>query len=122
VFSHVLNPLAIVPPLMAIWDRNVGIGVDVHVHRITKHAQVAQTTYENSRGDQVREIPITISSIDRLAPSHQPIRPLGKRRLNLQSWLPTELHKEINHLLAGFDQACQSRLKLSTSLIDIQNG
>jgi len=34
-FSHVLNPPVIVPVLMMIWDRNVGIGVDVHVHRIT---------------------------------------------------------------------------------------
>jgi len=25
----------IVPALMTIWDRNVGIGVDVHVHHIT---------------------------------------------------------------------------------------
>ena len=31
-------------------------------------------------------------------------------RLNLQSWLPKELHKEINHLLVGFGQvlSCHS--------------
>ena len=31
-------------------------------------------------------------------------------RLNLQSWLPTEFHKEINHLLVGFGQVCRRRL------------
>ncbi|KAI9453886.1 DNA glycosylase [Russula earlei] len=28
----------------------------------------------------------------------------NRLRLNLQSWLPTEFHKEINHLLVGFGQ------------------
>ena len=32
--SHVLIPPVIVPALMTIWDRNVGIGMDVHVHHI----------------------------------------------------------------------------------------
>ncbi|KAH9914519.1 DNA glycosylase [Epithele typhae] len=49
--------------LQVAWNINVGIGVDVHVHRITNR--------------------------------------LG---LNLQSWLPRELHPEINHLLVGFGQ------------------
>jgi len=30
----------------------------------------------------------------------------GKSRLNLQSWLPTELHSDINHMLVGFGQVC----------------
>jgi len=34
-FSHALNPPVTMPTLMTIWDRNVGIGVDVPVHHIT---------------------------------------------------------------------------------------
>ena len=37
-------------------------------------------------------------------------------RLNLQSWLPKELHGEINHLLVGFGQVgCPNRLSFLLS-------
>ncbi|KAI0296854.1 DNA glycosylase [Russula brevipes] len=62
--------------LHAAWDINVGIGVDVHVHRIT----------------------------NRLKWHKPPTKTAEETRLNLQSWLPTEFHKEINHLLVGFGQ------------------
>lgn len=62
--------------LHAAWDINVGIGVDVHVHRIT----------------------------NRLKWHKPPTKNPEETRLNLQSWLPTEFHKEINHLLVGFGQ------------------
>ncbi|KAH9024123.1 DNA glycosylase [Lactarius hengduanensis] len=62
--------------LHAAWDINVGIGVDVHVHRIT----------------------------NRLKWHKPPTKNPEETRLNLQSWLPTEFHKEINHLLVGLGQ------------------
>ncbi|KAH8114196.1 DNA glycosylase [Phellopilus nigrolimitatus] len=62
--------------LQAAWNINDGIGVDVHVHRIT-----------NRFGWHV-------------PPSKNP----EETRLNLQSWLPKALHPEINHLLVGFGQ------------------
>lgn len=34
-FSHFLNPPVTVPVLMVVWVRNVGIGMDVYVYRIT---------------------------------------------------------------------------------------
>ncbi|TFK66771.1 DNA glycosylase [Pluteus cervinus] len=62
--------------LQVAWNLNVGIGVDVHVHRITNrlgwHKPLTKTPEET--------------------------------RLNLQSWLPSELHHDINHLLVGFGQ------------------
>ncbi|KAF8265621.1 DNA glycosylase [Lactarius quietus] len=65
-----------VGPKMAFCRRNVGIGVDVHVHRIS----------------------------NRLKWHKPPTKNPEETRLNLQSWLPTEFHKEINHLLVGFGQ------------------
>ncbi|KAI0668350.1 DNA glycosylase, partial [Trametes maxima] len=62
--------------LQVAWKINVGIGVDVHVHRIT----------------------------NRLGWHKPPTRTPEETRLNLQSWLPVELHPEINHLLVGFGQ------------------
>jgi len=62
--------------LQVAWKINVGIGVDVHVHRIT----------------------------NRLGWHRKPTKTPEETRLNLQSWLPTELHPEINHLLVGFGQ------------------
>ncbi|KAI0062020.1 DNA glycosylase [Artomyces pyxidatus] len=62
--------------LQSAWKINVGIGVDVHVHRITN-----------------------------LLKWHKPpTKTPEETRLNLQSWLPKELHPEINHLLVGFGQ------------------
>ncbi|KAK7040261.1 alpha,alpha-trehalase nth1 [Paramarasmius palmivorus] len=62
--------------LQVAWNLNVGIGVDVHVHRIT----------------------------NRLGWHKPPTKNPEETRLNLQSWLPTELHPEINHMLVGFGQ------------------
>lgn len=39
-------------------------------------------------------------------------------RLNLQSWLPTELHPDINHMLVGFGQVCANR-RFSESRISL---
>ncbi|KAG9050809.1 DNA N-glycosylase and apurinic/apyrimidinic (AP) lyase [Tulasnella sp. UAMH 9824] len=62
------------------WNLNLGIGVDVHVHRIT----------------------------NRLGWHKPPTNTPEQTRLNLQSWLPKELHREINPLLVGFGQViCQ---------------
>ncbi|KAI0738033.1 DNA glycosylase [Daedaleopsis nitida] len=62
--------------LQVAWKLNAGIGVDVHVHRIT----------------------------NRLGWHKPPTKTPEQTRLNLQSWLPRELHPEINHLLVGFGQ------------------
>jgi len=62
--------------LQVAWNLNVGIGVDVHVHRIT----------------------------NRLGWHKPPTKTPEETRLNLQSWLPTELHRDINHMLVGFGQ------------------
>ncbi|KZP13803.1 DNA glycosylase [Athelia psychrophila] len=62
--------------LQVAWNINVGIGVDVHVHRITNRLGWHNPT---TKGPE-------------------------ETRLNLQSWLPTELHPEINHMLVGFGQ------------------
>ena len=40
-------------------------------------------------------------------------------RLNLQSWLPKELHGEINHMLVGFGQVRHSRLVQFVLIIDL---
>ncbi|KAH0830164.1 hypothetical protein J3R83DRAFT_1513 [Lanmaoa asiatica] len=62
--------------LQVAWKLNVGIGVDVHVHRIT----------------------------NRLGWHNRPTKNPEETRLNLQSWLPKALHGEINHMLVGFGQ------------------
>jgi len=62
--------------LQVAWNLNLGIGVDVHVHRTT----------------------------NRLGWHRPSTKTPEQTRLNLQSWLPTELHPEINHLLVGFGQ------------------
>ncbi|KAG2139055.1 DNA glycosylase [Suillus clintonianus] len=62
--------------LHVAWNLNHGIGVDVHVHRIT----------------------------NRLGWHQRPTKKPEETRLNLQSWLPIELHREINHMLVGFGQ------------------
>ncbi|KAI1662587.1 putative DNA repair protein NTG1 [Daldinia decipiens] len=61
--------------LSAAWDRTEGIGVDVHVHRIT-----------NMWGWHTTKNP-------------------EETRLALQSWLPRDRWREINWLLVGFGQA-----------------
>ncbi|TIA89327.1 hypothetical protein E3P99_02114 [Wallemia hederae] len=62
--------------LQAAWNQNDGIGVDVHVHRIT----------------------------NRLGWHKPPTTQAEQTRLNLQSWLPKELHRDINKMLVGFGQ------------------
>ncbi|KDQ18692.1 hypothetical protein BOTBODRAFT_154659 [Botryobasidium botryosum FD-172 SS1] len=62
--------------LQVAWNLNEGIGVDVHVHRITNR--------------------LGWHSVPTVTPE--------QTRLNLQSWLPSELHAEINPLFVGFGQ------------------
>ncbi|KAF9032974.1 DNA glycosylase [Panaeolus papilionaceus] len=65
--------------LQVAWDMFViydGIGVDVHVHRIT----------------------------NLLGWHKPPTKTPEETRLNLQSWLPKELYRDINHMLVGFGQ------------------
>ncbi|TIB91828.1 DNA glycosylase [Wallemia mellicola] len=62
--------------LQAAWNQNDGIGVDVHVHRIT----------------------------NRLGWHQPPTKQPEQTRLNLESWLPKELHRDVNKLLVGFGQ------------------
>ena len=62
------------------WNRVEGIGVDVHVHRIT-----------NLWGWQ--------------KPGSPQAKTPESTRLSLQSWLPKDKWKEINWLLVGFGQA-----------------
>lgn len=61
---------------MAEIYRNAGIGVDVHVHRITNRLKWHK--------------PPTITP--------------EQTRVNLESWLPSHLHKGINPMLVGFGQ------------------
>lgn len=56
--------------------RNAGIGVDVHVHRIT----------------------------NRLGWHKPPTKNPEETRVNLESWLPVDLYQDINHMLVGFGQ------------------
>ncbi|KAL7421469.1 alpha,alpha-trehalase nth1 [Cryptotrichosporon argae] len=56
---------------------NAGIGVDVHVHRIT----------------------------NRLKWHKPPTQTPEQTRVNLESWLPAQFHKPINPMLVGFGQA-----------------
>ncbi|OLN86419.1 Endonuclease III-like protein [Colletotrichum chlorophyti] len=60
--------------LSAAWDRTEGIGVDVHVHRITNLWGWHKTTQPEAT------------------------------RLALQAWLPRDKWREINWLLVGFGQ------------------
>lgn len=60
--------------MQAAWGENVGIGVDVHVHRITNRLGWVHTKEPE------------------------------ETRASLQEWLPRELWTEINPLLVGFGQ------------------
>lgn len=60
--------------LQCAWDKNIGIGIDVHVHRIT-----------NRLGWHITKTP-------------------EQTRVCLESWLPKDLWKPINPLLVGFGQ------------------
>ena len=71
IYSDLLTFVLVLTPL-----RNAGIGVDVHVHRIT----------------------------NRLKWHKSPTTTPEQTRLNLQSWLPPNLHKSINPMMVGFGQ------------------
>ncbi|KJA19070.1 hypothetical protein HYPSUDRAFT_69421 [Hypholoma sublateritium FD-334 SS-4] len=62
--------------LQVAWNITDGIGVDVHVHRIT----------------------------NLLGWHKPPTKSPEQTRLNLQSWLPKELYADINHMMVGFGQ------------------
>ncbi|KAJ3556462.1 hypothetical protein NM688_g2013 [Phlebia brevispora] len=80
--------------LQVAWNINVGIGVDVHVHRIT----------------------------NRLGWHKPPTKNPEETRLNLQSWLPVELHPEINHLLVGFGQTICAPVGPRCDQCELSNG
>ncbi|KAJ4480300.1 DNA glycosylase [Lentinula lateritia] len=65
------------------WGLNVGIGVDVHVHRIS----------------------------NRLGWHNSPTKTPEETRISLESWLPSDLHQKINHLLVGFGQTICTPVK-----------
>ena len=80
--------------LQIAWGLNHGIGVDVHVHRITNllgwHKPPTKTP------EQTRFVYLSHFRLE--------LKLLSRFRLNLQSWLPKDLHYDINHLLVGFGQ------------------
>ncbi|OSD02120.1 DNA glycosylase, partial [Trametes coccinea BRFM310] len=80
--------------LQVAWKLNAGIGVDVHVHRIT----------------------------NRLEWHNPPTKTPEETRLNLQSWLPLELHPEINHLLVGFGQTICSPVAPKCDQCELSDG
>ncbi|KAH7928163.1 DNA glycosylase [Leucogyrophana mollusca] len=80
--------------LQVAWKLNVGIGVDVHVHRITNRLGWHRKPTKNP--EETRLVGSTCQFALKCM--------MLSCRLNLQSWLPTELHPEINHLLVGFGQ------------------
>lgn len=67
------------------WSQNTGIGVDVHVHRIS----------------------------DRLGwvPKGGVVKTPEDTRMALESWMPAEYWREINHLLVGFGQTICTPLR-----------
>lgn len=72
----------------------MGIGVDVHVHRITNRLGWHKPATKDP--EQTRCVS---SSIGYLSDNS-----MHMISLNLQSWLPADLHGEINPLLVGFGQ------------------
>lgn len=75
--------------------RHDGIGVDVHVHRITNllgwHKPPTKTP------EQTRYVLALMTHILQMTK-------FLDERLNLQSWLPKDLYGDINHMLVGFGQ------------------
>ncbi|XP_075248837.1 endonuclease III-like protein 1 isoform X2 [Convolutriloba macropyga] len=65
------------------WKKVVGIGVDVHVHRIS----------------------------NRLKWVKKPTKTPEQTRLELESWLPREYWSDVNHMLVGFGQTVCLPLK-----------
>lgn len=60
--------------LQVAWNKNIGIGVDVHVHRISNRLRWVKTNTPE------------------------------ETRLSLQSWLPKDKWKKINPILVGYGQ------------------
>lgn len=73
----------------------MGIGVDVHVHRISN--RLGWHKPPTTTPEQTRWVVPGVKRVDDLYS-------LLASSLNLQSWLPKELHPEINPLLVGFGQ------------------
>lgn len=65
------------------WNKITGIGVDVHVHRLT----------------------------NRLGWLPQPTKEPEQTRIGLEKWLPHSLWSEVNHLFVGFGQTICTPLK-----------
>jgi endonuclease-3 len=74
--------------LQEAWGINLGIGVDTHVHRLTNRLRWHRK-------------PTNDAEQTRCVRSRRQCRTLIAGRLNLQSWLPKELHGSINKLLVG---------------------
>ncbi|KAH8393210.1 hypothetical protein KR200_004527 [Drosophila serrata] len=65
------------------WNKVTGIGVDVHVHRLT----------------------------NRLGWVQEPTKEPEQTRIGLENWLPHSLWAEVNHLFVGFGQTICTPLK-----------
>ncbi|KAJ3575431.1 hypothetical protein NP233_g1089 [Leucocoprinus birnbaumii] len=71
-----IGPKMAILILHVAWNINHGIGVDSHVHRLT----------------------------NRLGWHRKPTKNAEETRSSLESWLPSELYREINLMLVGFGQ------------------
>ena len=88
--------------------RNHGIGVDVHVHRITNLLGWHKPPTKNPEQTRYYSLFLINFSLCYLIFTFF-FKPAFVVRLNLQSWLPKEFHGEINHLLVGFGQVGSNR-------------
>ena len=82
--------------MSAAWGRTEGIGVDVHVHRITNLWGWHDYTHRRTGN----EPPDKKTPLSKLKSTKTP----EQTRLSLESWLPKELWHEINHMLVGLGQ------------------
>jgi endonuclease-3 len=75
---------------------NVGIGVDLHVERITNRLGWHHPP-TNGNAEKAR-----------YGKQHVSCKALSNtfHRMNLESWLPREKWANINHMLVGFGQVC----------------
>ncbi|KAJ9123077.1 hypothetical protein QFC22_001266 [Naganishia vaughanmartiniae] len=83
--------------LQCAWNINAGIGVDVHVHRITN--RLGWHKPKTTEPEQTRSVVRLVMSVNTSAQRYHILL-----RLNLESWLPPHLFKPINHVLVGFGQ------------------
>ena len=82
--------------MSAAWGRTEGIGVDVHVHRITNLWGWHDYTHRRT-GNEPPDKKMPLSNLKSTKTPEQ-------TRLSLESWLPKELWHEINHMLVGLGQ------------------